>query len=88
MQAIRNYKCVFGRNIYDTDETNSILEIRLTLYCPIFEEIKSSFLNVVDFFFQSSCSDTSYFDVRLILCFFAVQIKEQIFYDSHCKIVF
>ena len=35
MQAIRNYKCVFGRNLYDTDETNSILE-RLTLYCPIF----------------------------------------------------
>jgi hypothetical protein len=24
MQAIRNYKCVFGRNLYDTDETNSI----------------------------------------------------------------
>jgi len=38
MQAIRNYsyKCVFGRNLYETDETNSILEIRLTLYCPIF----------------------------------------------------
>jgi len=49
MQAIRNYKCVFGRNLYDTDETNSILEISLTLYCPIFEEIKSSFLNVADF---------------------------------------
>jgi len=39
MQAIRNYKCVFGRNLYDTDETNSILEFRLILYCPIFEEI-------------------------------------------------
>jgi len=33
----------------DTDETNSIPEIRLTLYCPIFEEIKPSFLNVADF---------------------------------------
>jgi len=44
MQAIRNYKCVFGRNLYDTDETNSFLEIRLTLYCPIFEEVKSTFL--------------------------------------------
>jgi hypothetical protein len=49
MQAIRDYKCVFGRNLYDTDETNTILELRLTLYCPIFEEIKSSFLNVADF---------------------------------------
>jgi hypothetical protein len=41
--------CVCGRNLYDTDETNLILEIRLTLYCPIFEEIKSSVLNVADF---------------------------------------
>ena len=49
MQEIRKYKCVFGRNLCDTDETNSILEIRLTLYCPMFEEIKSSFLNVADF---------------------------------------
>jgi hypothetical protein len=49
MQAIRNYKCVFGRNLYDTDETNSILEIRLTLYCPDLEEIKSFCLNVADF---------------------------------------
>jgi len=49
MQAIRNYKCVFGRNLYDIDETNSTLEIRFTLYCPIFEEIKFSFWNVADF---------------------------------------
>ena len=49
MQAMRNYKCGFGRNLYDTDETNSILEIRLTVCCPDFEEIKSSCLNVVDF---------------------------------------
>jgi len=49
MQAIRNYKCVFGRNLYDTDETNTIIEIRLTLYCPTFQEIKSSFLNVAAF---------------------------------------
>jgi len=49
MQAIRVYKYVFGRNFYDTDETNPILEIRLTLYCSIFEEIKFSFLNVADF---------------------------------------
>jgi hypothetical protein len=27
---------VFGRNFYDTDETNRILEIGLALYCPIF----------------------------------------------------
>ena len=40
---------MFGRNLYDTDDTNSILEIRLTLYCPLFEEIMSSFLNVSDF---------------------------------------
>jgi len=43
MQAIRNYKRVFGSNLYDTDETNSILEIRLSLYCPIFVEIKFTF---------------------------------------------
>jgi hypothetical protein len=49
MHAIRNYKCVFGGNLYDTDEKNSILEIWLTLYCPIFDEIKSSFLSVADF---------------------------------------
>ena len=40
---------VFGRNLYDTDETNSIFEIRLDLYCPVFEEMKSSFLTVADF---------------------------------------
>jgi hypothetical protein len=38
MQATRKYKCVFDRNLYDTDETNSIFEIRVTLQCPIFEE--------------------------------------------------
>jgi len=41
--------CVFGGNLYDTDETNTILEIRLTLYCPIFDEIKPSFLKIADF---------------------------------------
>jgi len=40
MQTIKKYKFVFDRNLYDTDETNSILEIRLTLYCPDLEEIK------------------------------------------------
>jgi len=50
MQAIKNYKFVFSRNLYDTDETNSILEIRLSLYRPIFEEMKSTFLTVADFF--------------------------------------
>jgi len=34
---------VFDRNLYEIDETNSILDIRLALYCPIFEEIKSTF---------------------------------------------
>jgi len=48
MQTIRNYKCVFGRNLYDTYQTNLILEIRLTLHCPIFEQIKSSLLNVIN----------------------------------------
>jgi hypothetical protein len=47
--VIRNYKSVFGRNLYDTDVTNSILEIRLALYCPIFEDKKSTFLTVDDF---------------------------------------
>jgi len=49
MQAIRKYKCVFDRNLYGTDEINSIIEIRLTLYCPDLEAIKSSCLNVADF---------------------------------------
>jgi len=49
MQATRNYKCVFGGNIYDTDETNTILEIRVIVHCPIFEEINSSFMNVTEF---------------------------------------
>jgi len=49
MQAIRKYKFVFGRILYETDEINSFLEIRLTLYCPVFEEMRSSFLNVADF---------------------------------------
>jgi len=49
MQAIGTYQFVFGRNLYDTDETNSILEIRLTIYCSILEEIRSSFLYVANF---------------------------------------
>jgi len=49
MSKIRKYKFVFGRNLYDTDETNSILEIRLTICCPDFEKIKSSRLNVAAF---------------------------------------
>ena len=40
---------MFDRNLYDTDETNSILEIRLTLYSPDLEETESSCLNVADF---------------------------------------
>ena len=40
---------MFGRNLYETDETNSILETRLALYCPIFEVMKSPFLTVADF---------------------------------------
>ena len=76
MQAIRNYKCVFGINLYDTDETNSILQIRLALYCPIFEEIKSSLLNVAGFF-KSSCSDISHFDVGLIPYFVQCRYKNK-----------
>jgi len=45
----KELKCVFGRNVYDTDETNLILEIRLTLYRPMFEERTSSFLTITDF---------------------------------------
>jgi len=48
MQAIRNYKFVLGRNLYDTHETYSNLEIRLALYCRIFEEMNSSFFIVAD----------------------------------------
>jgi hypothetical protein len=37
-------KPLFGRNVY-TDETNSVLEIRLAIYCPIFEEMMSPFFD-------------------------------------------
>ena len=40
---------MFGRNLYETDETISILENRLAWYCPIFEQMKSPFLTVADF---------------------------------------
>jgi hypothetical protein len=49
MQAVRNYKRGFGRNLHDTVETISILEIRLALYCPIFEGMKPSFLTGAEF---------------------------------------
>jgi len=73
MQAIGTYKCVFGRNLCNTDETNSILQIKLTLYCSIFEEIRSSFFNVVDF--------SNFRVVALLILmshsvFLAVQIQE------------
>jgi len=76
MQALRTYKFVFGRNLYNTDETNSILEIRLTIYCSVLEEIRSSFLNVVDF--------SNFRVVALLILmshsvFLAVQIQEQNF---------
>ena len=74
--------CVFGRNLYDSDETNSILEIKLTLYCQIFEEISPVFLNVADFF-KSSCSDTSHFEVGLILYFLQCSYKN----DRLCGLV-
>ena len=67
---------MFRKNLYDTDETNSIIEIRLTFYCPDFEEIKSSCLNVADFF-KSSCGDTSHFDVVLILYFVQCRYKNK-----------
>ena len=76
---------MFGRNFYDTDETNSILEITLKLQCPIFVEINLSFFNVADFLnlrvvhFSFLCKSHS--------VFFAVQIQEQKRYDAHCKIV-
>jgi small-conductance mechanosensitive channel len=44
---------MFGRTLYDANETKSILEIRLALHCQIFEEIKSSFFNVADFLILS-----------------------------------
>ena len=64
---------MFGRNLCNTDETNSILQIKLTLYCSIFEEIRSSFFNVVDF--------SNFRVVALLILmshsvFLAVQIQE------------
>ena len=40
---------MFGRNLYETDDTNSILEIRLALYCPVFQKMKYSFFTLADF---------------------------------------
>jgi uncharacterized Rmd1/YagE family protein len=37
------------RELWDIGETNSILEIRLTLYCQIFEEMNSSYFTVAKF---------------------------------------
>jgi hypothetical protein len=39
---------VFGRNLYDTDEQNSIPENERTLYCTMFKK-KPSVLTVADF---------------------------------------
>jgi hypothetical protein len=68
--------CVCIRNLYDTDETNFILEIRLAHAVQFLTRL-SHFLAVVADFFKSSCSDPSHFDVGLIPYFFAVQIQEQ-----------
>jgi hypothetical protein len=66
---------VFGRNLYEIDDTNSILTIRLALYCPIFEEIKSTFSSLL--IFKSLCSGASHLDVSPILYFFPVQIQNK-----------
>jgi len=79
---------VFCRHLYDADETNSILEIRLALCSQIFEEMKSSSLTVCDFF--SSYSDASHFDVDLIVFFFFfffLQIQKKKFYVFLFKIL-
>jgi len=39
-------KSAFVRNLYDTDATNSILEIGLVLHRPIFEEMDAPFFDV------------------------------------------
>jgi hypothetical protein len=54
VQVIRNYKSVFGRNLYNTDVTNSFLEIRLALYSSVFEDMKSYLLTVADFLTRRS----------------------------------
>jgi hypothetical protein len=40
---------VLGRNLHEIHETNSILEIRLAIYSPVFDEIKATFFNVANF---------------------------------------
>ena len=67
---------MLGRNLYDTHETYSNLEIRLALYCRIFEEMNSSFFIVADVF-TSSCIDASHFDVDLILYFLQCRYKNK-----------
>jgi hypothetical protein len=37
---------MFGRNLHDTNQTNSVIEIRLALYCRMFEGINYSLFNV------------------------------------------
>jgi len=85
MQTIRKHKCVFSRYLYDTDETNSVLEMSLTLYCPYLEENKSSCLNVANFFNLRVV--TLLILMWVSICIFTVQIQEQKFYNAHCKIV-
>jgi hypothetical protein len=57
---------VFGRNFYDADETNQILEIGLALHCPIFWRDEVLLFDCC-WFFKSSCNEFSHFDIGLIL---------------------
>jgi len=51
-------------------------QIRFSKSGPIFEEMKSSFLIVAEFF-KASCSDASHFDVGLILYFLECRYKNK-----------
>ena len=76
---------MFGRNLYETDERNSILEIRLTIYCPVFEGMKSFILNVADFLNLREA--ILFILMQVLFCIFAVHIQEQKIYDVHRKMV-
>ena len=66
---------MFCRNLYDSDETNSILEVRLNLYVQFLR--RWSHLFYCSWFCKSSCGDASHFDESLILYFLQCRYKNK-----------
>jgi hypothetical protein len=67
-QVIRYCKSVFARNLYHTDVTNSILELRLALCCPVLGDMKSSFFTVADFLSHRAGTLLIFMQVSFCMC--------------------